>query len=184
VLTNPPSPNLSDPATVKALEDMLHSFGYQFFGNSTSTIGGIQWRQYPVTSSLGGRPISGVVRYAAANQQIFGVTTLLGGGKEAAQDPELQTAASSVRFYAPVSAPAPEASTAPAAPPAEHPAGKASSPAATASAPPARKTEAGPDYTRLAIFAGVGLVLLLIVVKLIGGGGAPPKGPVRPPGRR
>jgi hypothetical protein len=180
-LNSVPSANLRDPATVTALESMLRSFGYEFHGNATTTVGGIEWKQYPVKSGAGAQAVTGVVRFTAANGRIFGVTMLLGGGKEAAQDPELQAIASSFRFI-PVAAvaAAPTAPTAPAQPlDALPPLAATPSASPAAATPDAPKTESAtatadtsdqPDYKRMGIFAGVALVLILMVLGMIGGG--------------
>ncbi len=182
VVNNAPKANLRDPLTVKTLEDALKSFQYQFFGNSFVTIGGTEWRQYNVKSIAPGQAASGVVRYGVANGRIFGVSLILGGGKEAVQDVELQTAAASVRFFMPMGA-------AVAVQPAEAPVVPApaadnkvvdAKPAVSKAEEPKKEAKADePDYKRLAIIGAVVVVVLLILLKLIGGGGGAVKPPVR-----
>jgi hypothetical protein len=173
VLNAPTSPNLRDPETVKTIDGMLRSFGYEFFGSATTVIGGMEWKQYNVKSNAGGQIATGVIRYTSHNGKIFGLSMLLSGGKEAAQDPELQAIAGTFRFLPvtqpPPTAPAPIAST-PATPkPDGAPAPEAAKPAQTTEP---KKTSDTPEYVRYAIMGAVGLVLILIVLKLIGGGDA------------
>jgi hypothetical protein len=179
VVNNAPNANLRDPATIQVIEGMLRSFGYEFFGSSMTNIGGIEWRQYNVKSTAGGQTATGVVRYGAHNGRVFGVSMLLSGGKEAAQDPELQAIASTFRFHAVVAAAPTPAAPAIAAAPALSPSPSPAEATAPNAEKPATDTASkdkveGPDYTRLAIAGGVGLVLILIVLKLIGGGSAGP----------
>ncbi len=119
-LTDPPSTNLRDPLTQQALEKMLQSFGYEWVGNSTVNVGGLEWRQYNVTAGKGAQATNGVVRYTVGNGRIFAVTLLVGGGKVAAQDLELQNTAGSFRLFAPVAgaprATAPAVASTPAGP--------------------------------------------------------------------
>ena len=89
--------SISDPAVRKDLEAMLHQFGYQFIGHSTVKSGGLDWLQYPVRAGTAGQQITGVIRYTSAGGYLFSITMLRGGGKEAAQDAELQQAAESFR---------------------------------------------------------------------------------------
>lgn len=185
VVNNVPKANLRDPLTVKTIEDSLRSFQYQFVGNSFVTIGGSEWRQYNVKSVAGGQVASGVVRYTAANGRIFGVTILLSGGKEAAQDVELQSCSASVRFFVPagtaVAAAPPEPKAAPVtAAPAQLAEAK---PSVSAPAPEKKETKASePDYVRLGIIGGGVIIVILVLLKLIGGGGS--SGVKLPPKRR
>jgi hypothetical protein len=90
--------NLADPAIQKDFEAMLRQFGYQFVGHANVKAGGFDWLQYPVRAGVGPQQVSGVIRYAAAGGYVFSITMLRGGGKEAAQDVELQRAAASFRI--------------------------------------------------------------------------------------
>src|SRR5262245_52961942 len=62
VLNNPPSTNLRDPNTVRTIETTLKSFRREFVGSAMIPIGGVEWRQYRVTTADGG---NGLVRYAS-----------------------------------------------------------------------------------------------------------------------
>lgn len=104
--------NLADPAIQKELETMLRQFGYAFFGHSNVKAGAFEWLQYPVRSGAGAQQVTGVIRFTSAGGYVFSITMLRGGGQEAAQDAELQQAASSFRLLPAVSV----ATTAPPAP--------------------------------------------------------------------
>jgi hypothetical protein len=188
VLDNAPSANLRDPATVQFIETTLRKFGYQLLGNATMTIGGIEWRHHPVQVPMGGQTMTGVVRYASHHGKVFAVSMLLGGGKEAAQDVELMTAAASVRLFTPN---APVAATPPTVTPPIPPA-----PARDADKPfPAKPTVKAPekeappetDFKKIALIAGGVFIVLVILGKIVGGGGSgsgPVKrSPPRPPGK-
>jgi hypothetical protein len=184
ILHQLPSANLRDPATVTAIEKSLRDLGYQFFGRATVNVAGREWMQFPVRGS--NPPTSGLIRYTAANNQVYVVSLLRGGGQEAAQDPELQAAAASVRITqpqatvaaAPPSAPPLTSAPLPAAP--TTPAPAAPGTATTSTAP---ETEATSDTVKigsieitrqqlkLGLFAVGGLIVLIILMKIIGGGG-------------
>jgi hypothetical protein len=186
VLTGAPNANLRDPVTTKFIEDMLRGFGYELFGSSTTPIAGIEWKQYSVRSSAGGQVASGVVRFTSRDGRIFGMTLLLGGGKEAAQDQELQAIGRSFRFFPVTAAPPPPPAAPPvaSAPPVPKSEPKPEAPA-TAPAKPS-DTADKPDYVQLAIIGAGAIVVILIILKLIGGGGGGGSikpGP-RPPQRR
>jgi hypothetical protein len=192
ILHELPSANLRDPATVTAIEQSLRNLGYQFFGRATVNVAGREWMQFPVRGS--NPPTSGLIRYTSANNHVYVVSLLRGGGQEAAQDPELQAAAASVRItqgqaapvaVAPVSPPIAATPTAPASP---------SSPPATATpaTEPASAAEStdvvkiGPvtitrQQFRLGLYGIGGLVVLLILLKIISGGSSstPPNQPRR-----
>ena len=163
VLTSLPSPDLRNAATSLKIETMLRGFGYQFVGHSTTNVAGREWMQYLVRADNGGQKVTGVIRYTSYKDVVYGLSLLLGGGKEAAQDPELQTAAASFRFFAPLAV----ATPVPAKPlPSEQ---KPSTPTTTPTPDKAAEPEQ-PDYIRYAILGGGALLVLLIVGKLIGGG--------------
>jgi hypothetical protein len=189
VLHNLPTSNLRDDATVQSIEKLLRGFGYQFIGRSTVSIAGREWVQFPVRASNNGQPLTGIIRYTSANNQIYGVSLLRGGGQEAAQDPELQAAGMSVRI-ANVEPPAPSATSTPGGTPAPGSSSIATTPGAPAPATTDKETtttkaddgsvKIGPitltqPQLRMAMYGGAGLIVLLILLKLIGGAGGPPK---------
>ncbi len=162
ILTGLPSTNLHDEATTAKIESMLHGFSYQFIGHSTVNVAGREWVQYPVRAANGAQTVTGVIRYTSDKEKVYGLSMLLGGGKEAAQDPELQAAAASFRLYAPLALATPvPAKPLPAGqkPPASIPA-----PASETTAEPAQ-----PDYIRYGILIGATLLVLMIFGKIIGG---------------
>lgn len=163
VLTSLPSPDLRNAATTAKIESMLHGFGYQFIGHSTASIAGRAWLQYPVRASNNGQTVTGIIRYTSDNEKVYSLSLLLGGGKEAAQDPELQAAAASFRLFAPLAT----ATPVPARPlPAgQKPPADATPPASEIAAEPKQ-----PDYIRYAILGGAALLVLMVFGKLIGGG--------------
>ena len=184
VLHQLPNANLRDPGTLAMIEKSLRDLGYQFFGRASVNVGGREWLQFPVRG--GNPPSSGLIRYTSANNQVYVVSLLRGGGQEAAQDPELLTAAASVRINQPQ---ATVAATAPSAPTvAQAPApGTSAPPSAASSTTPAASEPAetavptgmvkiGPieltqQQVRLGLFGAVGLLVLVILMKIIGGGG-------------
>lgn len=188
VVHNLPTANLRDPATIQGIEKLLREFGYQFIGRSTVNVAGREWVQYPVRVA-GAQPATGLIRYTSANNQIYAVSLLRGGGQEAAQDPELQAAAASVRISN-VEPPAATVTPTPEVTPTTPPPTAATPPSATAPSStdkPATTTESenapvkiGPitltqPQLRMVIYGTGGLVVLLILLKLIGGAGSPPK---------
>ncbi len=169
VLTNPPSLSLRDKTTQQAIEVMLRGFGYSLAGSATTTIGGLEWRQYNVRSETGGEVATGVVRYTSGNGRIYAVTLLVGGGREAAQDLELQSAASSFRlFAAAASAPIPPSAVAGNTPGAANPASVPGAPGPSAGKPEASPTIAF-DPMSLAIPVGAGVLLLVLLIFLFSG---------------
>ena len=191
VLHNLPNTNLRDEGTIRAIEQILRSFTYQPIGRSRVVVNGREWLQFPVTSSNPGQPLTGVIRYTTANNVVYGVTILLGGGRQAAQDPELQAAAASVRIgnvqsvAATGTAPAPAAGTpAPAAEPTAPIAPVAPAPAPSAPAIGVSREEGAPvtigpvtltrPQLRMVGYGGAGLIILLILLKIIGAAGGPP----------
>ena len=175
-----PSANLRDPATVAAIEKTLQTLGYQFIGKSTVGIGGREWLQYPVRSAT--YATTGVMRYTAANNQVYVVSLLRTGGREAAQDTELQMVAASVRIQdlgpAPLVATAPPtpAPTALPAPSTPAPATVATKKTETASESEEGSVKIGPvtltrEQLRMGLFGVGGLIVLLVLLKIMGGGG-------------
>jgi hypothetical protein len=152
-LNNPPSTNLRDLATQQALETMLKGFGYTWAGASTTSFGGLDWRQYNVTAGTA----NGVVRYTAGNGHIYAVTLLVSGNSPAAQDLELQTAGGSVRLYAPV---AEVASTSPTPSSGIPGTGKPQPASGTDDSP---KVDSG-SFTTLLITGGAALVFVLVLL--------------------
>lgn len=171
-----PSTNLKDPATVAAIEKTLQTLGYQFFGKSTVPIGGREWLQYPVRSAV--QSTTGVMRYTAANNQIYVVSLLRTGGLEAAQDSELQSVAASVRVADVKSVAAAPTSPAPAPAPAPAAVGTTPAPAKPANTEAEPETESvkiGPvtltkEQFKLGLYGVVGLFVLMILLKIVGGG--------------
>ncbi len=161
LLTNLPSADLRDAATTTKIESMLHGFGYQFIGHSTVKIAGRDWVQYPVRASNNGQTVTGVIRYTSDQEKVYSLSLLLGGGKEAAQDPELQAAAASFRLHAPLAT---------ATPVQPSPAGQKPPANATPPAPEIAAEPKQPDYLRYAILGGAALLVLMVFGKLIGGG--------------
>ena len=160
-----PGTRVADPAVQQALETLLKKFGYQFAGHSSMSAGGLDWIQYQVRAGTGAQLTTGVVRFAATSGYVFGITMLRGGGQEAAQDVELQRAASSFRIVAPTTLAPPVAST---------------SESQKAPATMDRKSEPAPteeptppdNSTRRMIWIGGGILLVLIfLLKIIGGAG-------------
>ena len=82
VLDNPPSSNLSDAATLKAVEQLMRGLTYQFLGRSTVQIGTTSWVQYPVTSTFGNLNAKGIIRFtsAATVSPVFGLFVAKTGG--------------------------------------------------------------------------------------------------------
>jgi hypothetical protein len=188
VLRNLPSANLKDPATITALEGTLRAYGYQFIGRSSLVVGGREWVQFPVRTTNGGQTLAGLVRYTSANNQVYGVNLLRGGGQDAAQDPELQAAAASVRITSIQAVPAVPAAPVAAAPvTAPPPSPGATTPAPVAVTPPssvdgdAREVvKIGPltltqKQVRMGIYGAAGLLVLIILLKIVGGSGTPTK---------
>ena len=184
VLHQLPSTNLRDPATVATIEKSLRDLGYQFFGRSTINVAGREWMQFPVRGT--NPPTSGIIRYTSANDRIYVVSLLRGGGQEAAQDPELQAAAASVR----ISQPQAVVATAPAAPPvtsvpgATGP-GAPAAPTTTATSTASETEEQGASgnvqigpvtltrqQLKLGIYGVAGLIILVILLKIVGGSGS------------
>ncbi len=184
VLNNPPSLNLSDDATVKAIEQLMRGLTYQFFGRSTVQIGATSWLQYPVTSTSGGLNAKGILRFTSANGRIYAVSLLAGGGKEPTQDAELQQAAASFRLLPQIQVAA--AKPAPVAAPAkkDKPSDKKPEPpkpATTTDSPsPAEETDE-PDYKRIALFASGAVFVLFIFFRIIGKGSKPKPKPAPAP---
>jgi hypothetical protein len=187
VLHNLPTSNLRDDATIQAIEKLLRGFGYQFIGRSTVSIAGRDWVQFPVRASNNGQALTGLIRYTSANNQIYGVSLLRGGGQEAAQDPELQAAGMSVRI-ANVEPPAPSVTSTPGVTPASPSVATtpgAPAPSTTGKEIPTTEADNAPvkigpitltqPQLRMAMYGGAGLLVLLILLKLIGGAGSPPK---------
>lgn len=173
VLSNPPSPNLSDDATVKAIEQLMRSLTYQFFGRSTVQIGTTSWLQYPVTSTSAGLNAKGIVRFTSANGRIYAVSLLAGGGKEPSQDAELQQTAASFHLFPQIQV----ATTKPAQPvtPAktDKPTDKKPEPpqpATTVESPSPSEETDEPDYKRIALFASGAVFVLFIFFRIIGKG--------------
>lgn len=187
VLHDLPTSNLRDPATIAAVEQSLRSLGYQFIGRSTVNLAGREWIQFPVRSA--NPPMTGIIRYTSANDQVYVVSLLRGGGQEAAQDPELQAASMSVRIG--VAQPASAiAATSPSAPPLvpvpsdSAPAPASSSASSEPSAASGEKSEEatkdgepgpvkiGPftitqQQARIGIYALAGLIVLAILLRII-----------------
>ena len=161
VLTEMPSPDLRNPNTSTRIEVMLHGFGYSFIGHSTVTIAGREWVQYPVQATNAGQPINGIIRYTSDHGKIYGLSLLLGGGKQAVQDVELQAAAASFRLFAPLTVVT--AAPAPSLPAGQNP----STPAKATATETTAATQ--PDYLRYALLGGISLLVLLIFAKVIGG---------------
>jgi|GEM_PF-1698686 len=164
-LNNPPNTNLRDPNTLKVIEAMLQRFGYTWAGSATTNINGQEWRQYNVTAGTA----NGVVRYTSGNGYIFAVTLLVGGREVAAQDVELQSAASSVRLFAPA-APTSVASTTPGAPDAAGKGTPSSAPlpglpglSGSDSGGDAPKVESG-SFTTLLITGGAALLFIIVLL--------------------
>ncbi len=177
LLTGAPTANLRDPATIKFVEDMLRSFKYELFGSASTTVSGIEWKQFPVRSSAGGQITSGVVRFTSYQGKIYGLTLQLMGGKEAAQDPELQGIGRSFRFIPIVAEPAPTPPPPVVEPPKPTPEPKVAEVKPTPAPKPAAEP-AGLDPVRIGMFVAGGIVVLLVVIKLLsggGGGGAKPR---------
>ena len=170
IVAKVPGTRIAEPAVQQSFEGLLRGFGYQFFGHSTMNVGGIEWLQYQVRSGAGAQQVAGVVRFAAAGGYFFSITLLRGGGREAAQDVELQHAAASFRILP--GAPSPAQVIRDAAPvpaPAEEKR-ESQTPAATEEA-------AATDHANLRMIwcGGAGIIVLLVLVKIIAGGGASKK---------
>ena len=181
VLDNPPSSNLSDAATVKAIEQLMHGLTYQFLGRSTVQVGATSWVQYPVTSTFGGLNAKGIIRFTSANGRIYAVSMLAGGGKEASLDTEMQLAAASFQIFqtAPIAAtkPVPVVALAKNDKPPVKTTTSAPSPVAEAgTAAPVEEAEQF-DYKRIAKFAAGGIFVLLIFFRIIGSGSKPKSKP-------
>ncbi len=185
VLHNLPNANLKDPNTLAAIEKTLRSLGYQFFGRATLNVGGREWVQFPVNG--GTPPSSGLIRYTSANDQVYVVSLLRGGGQEAAQDPELLGAAASVQIGAAQVAATTPAQAAPSGPAPVVPGLAPVAPAPTAPAAnapsaekPAAETADGSvkigsitltkEQVRMGIYGIAGLLVLMILFRIIGGG--------------
>jgi hypothetical protein len=161
IVTKVPNANLRDANTVLILETMLRSFGYEFVGNSTLNIGGMEWKQYPVKYSGSQPPLTGVIRFGSAGGQIYSISMLMGGGKEASQDAELQQAAASFRFISnALNAPPPPGTT------------SSETPEKTSTTSDAEKKDEI-DYVRLAWMAGGLFLVLIILGKIISGPSRP-----------
>lgn len=170
---NPPNSDLRDRATSDALEQIMRSLKYEFAGNSWVTIGGIDWKQYPVKATIEGKPVSGIVRYTTVAGKIFGVSLLLGGGNDVSQDSELVRIANTFRTFRPVVAQTtPPAGTDPSEP------AKPAETAETASAekPEGDTVQAPMNYQKIGMIAGGALVVLIVLIKIIGSG-KPPEPP-------
>jgi hypothetical protein len=163
--------NLADPAIQKDFEAMLRQFGYQFFGHASVKAGGFDWLQYPVRAGAGPQQVSGVIRYAAAGSYVFSITMLRGGGKDAAQDVELQRAAASFRILpssafaaAQVSNPLAAATSAASSRVAKQAAGKPEAAAGEAA-------DGADDSPKRLLWYGVaGVIVLLFFFSIIGSG--------------
>ena len=184
VLHDLPNANLKDPNTMASIEKTLRGLGYQFFGRATVNVGGREWVQFPVRG--GTPPSSGLIRYSSANNQVYVVSLLRGGGQEAAQDAELLGAAASVQIGAvqvaaatPVQgAPSATAPLIPGAPVAPTP--TAPSTTAPSAEKPAAETADGSvkigsitltkEQVRMGIYGIAGLLVLMILLRIIGGG--------------
>lgn len=187
VLENPPSTDLRDPKVRQLIDTMLRSFTYQFVGFSSVQIGGLSWIQYPVTSNAGGQITKGVVRFTSGNGRIYGVSLLVGGGKEAAQDVELQTVAASFRLVTPVAAHAPSGavSSSPDAAPGATTAATGDKTGAkpqkgegSAEGKPSEGDRIGGIPKEYVRYAGIGaavMIILILLMKIIGGGSTPTK---------
>ena len=184
VLHDLPSTNLKDPATMATIEKTLRGLGYQFFGRATVNVGGREWVQFPVRG--GTPPSSGLIRYTSANNQVYVVSLLRGGGQEAAQDPELLGAAASVQVGAPqvaadTTTPAPAAApvtsipgTVPVAPaPGVPSTGSSTEKPETQTADGSVKIGSitlTKEQVRMGIYGFSGLLVLMILLRIIGGG--------------
>lgn len=158
-LDNPPSTNLRDPATQQAIEKMLKGFGYTWAGVSTTSFGGLDWRQYNVTAGNA----NGVVRYTSGNGRIFAVTLLVSGNNPAAQDVELQAAGGSFRLYRP--AEVASASTTPTSPSIPGLPGTRANPASsTPSTSDDGPKVASSSFTTLLITGGAALLFIIILL--------------------
>jgi hypothetical protein len=182
VLHNLPGKTLRDDANIAAIQNLLKGMGYQTIGHSVVMVAGRGWLQFPVRGNNAGQPVSGLIRYTLANDHVFGISMLVGGGKEASQDTEMQSSAATFRVI-PIGAvagtpPAPgePSTTAPASGP------------PTAAETPAAEEESDnvggipKQYIKIGFISLIALVVILTLVKIIGGGGGEP--PAQPPQRR
>ena len=180
VLDNPPSSNLSDAATLKAVEQLMRGLTYQFLGRSTVQIGTTSWVQYPVTSTFGNLNAKGIIRFTSANGRIYAVSMLAGAGKEASLDTEMQQAAASFKIFqtaqVATTKPVPDVAVAKNDKPAVAKATPAPQPGAEAGQTPAQETEQL-DYKRAGMFAAGGIFVLLIFFRIIGSGSKPKSKP-------
>ena len=180
VLDNPPSSNLSDAATVKAVEQLMRGLTYQFLGRSTVQIGATSWLQYPVTSTFGNLNAKGIIRFTSANGRIYAVSMLAGAGKEASLDTEMQQAAASFKIFqtaqVATTKPVPDVAIAKNDKPAVAKAAPAPQPGAEAGQTPTEETEQL-DYKRAGMFAAGGIFVLLIFFRIIGSGSKPKSKP-------
>jgi hypothetical protein len=183
ILHDLPNANLKDPATMAKIESNLRGLGYQFFGRATVNIGGREWVQFPVRG--GTPPTSGLIRYTSANDRVYVVSLLRGGGQEAAQDTELLAAAASVQIGGVQVASATPPSVTTPAPTIPGATSSAPAPSVPQPATVADKTASdgkdepikiGPvtltkEQLRLGIYGVAGLLVLMILLKIVGGGG-------------
>jgi hypothetical protein len=89
--------NLAEPAVRQKLELMLRKLGYQFAGHANVKVGNLDWLQYSVRAGAGAQQTSGIIRFAAVDERVFGITMLRGGAQAIGHDEELQKAAASFR---------------------------------------------------------------------------------------
>lgn len=181
VINNPPSTNLSDSDTIKAIEQQMRGLTYQFLGHSTVQIGTTKWLQYPVTSTFGGLNAKGIIRFTSANGRIFAISMLAGGGREPGADSEMQQAAASFRVLqtAPlaVAKPAPVVAVAGNNKTPDKQTEPATTTPAETDTPPAEETDAF-DIKRIAIFATGAIFVIVTFFQIIGKGSKPKPGAV------